>query len=162
MASRSPTYLCAIHILWQTEDIKMPAIMECLCMEVVEGKPGEFNWEVLDEPPLEKGDEMKELNALLTTWEPIKPSHQSKDKGKGKPTVEAVKRREVQSQVKWRVKIVDRNGRWRLWCTRRGDECTSTTGMQGPQVLVTLPQQHWAPWPYKQAMVDGACWWADG
>ena len=30
------------------------------------------------------------------------------------------------------------------------------------QVLVTLPQQHWAPRPYKQAMVDGASWWADG
>ena len=30
------------------------------------------------------------------------------------------------------------------------------------QVLVTLPQQHWAHWPYKQAMVDGACWWSDG
>ena len=31
----------------------------------------------------------------------------------------------------------------------------------GAQVLVTLPQQHWVPQPYKEAMVDGACWWAD-
>jgi len=30
------------------------------------------------------------------------------------------------------------------------------------QVLVTFPQQHWAPRPYKQAIVNGACWWADG
>ena len=25
-----------------------------------------------------------------------------------------------------------------------------------PQVWVTLPQQHWAPWPYKRAMIYGA------
>jgi len=30
------------------------------------------------------------------------------------------------------------------------------------QVLVTFPQQHWAPRPYKQAIVNGTCWWADG
>ena len=30
------------------------------------------------------------------------------------------------------------------------------------QLLVTLPQQHWVPRPYKEGMVYGACWWADG
>ena len=69
----------------------MPAIMEQMCMEVVDGESGEFNWEVLDEPPPEEEDEMGELDALLTSWEPAEPSHQSKDKGKGKPTVEVVK-----------------------------------------------------------------------
>ena len=28
--------------------------------------------------------------------------------------------------------------------------------------LVGITHQHWVPRPYKQAMVDGACWWADG
>ena len=78
------TYLRAIHVLRQTEDIDMPAIMERVCVEVVEGVPGKFNWEVLDEPAPENDDEMEELNALLTSWVPSEPTHQSKDKGKGK------------------------------------------------------------------------------
>ena len=28
--------------------------------------------------------------------------------------------------------------------------------------LVGITHQHWAPWPYKETMVGGACWWADG
>ena len=28
--------------------------------------------------------------------------------------------------------------------------------------LVGITHQHWVPWPYKQAMVDGACRWANG
>ena len=79
------TYLRAIHVLRQTEDIDMPAIMERVCVEVVEGVPGKFNWEVLDELAPENDDEMEELNALLTSWVPSEPTHQSKDKGKGKP-----------------------------------------------------------------------------
>ena len=66
----------------------MPAIMERVCMEVVDTEAGVFNWEVLDEPVAEQEDEIEALNALLMSWEPAQPS---KDKGKAKATVNVVK-----------------------------------------------------------------------
>jgi hypothetical protein len=52
----------------------MPPIMEGICEGVLESEPGEFNWEVLEEPSPEQEDEMEELNALLSTWVPTEPS----------------------------------------------------------------------------------------
>ena len=82
------TYLRAIQVLRQSEDIDMPAIMERVCMEVVDTEAGVFNWEVLDEPVAEQEDEIEALNALLMSWE---PAQLSKDKGKAKATVDVVK-----------------------------------------------------------------------
>ena len=86
--STQVTYLRAIHVLRQSEDIDMPAIMERVCMEIVGTEPGDFNWEVLDEPASEQEDEMEELDALLMSWEEAQPF---KDKGKAKATVDVVK-----------------------------------------------------------------------
>ena len=77
-------YLRAIHILRQSEDVDMPAIMEHMCMEIVGTKPGDFNWERLDEPASEQEDEMEELDAPVMSYEEAQPS---KDKGKAKVTV---------------------------------------------------------------------------
>jgi hypothetical protein len=82
------TYLRAIHVLRRSDDVEMPAIMERVCVEIVDTKAGEFDWEVLDEPAPQQEDEMEGINALLMSWEPPQPS---KDNGKAKATVDAVK-----------------------------------------------------------------------
>ncbi|EDR00202.1 uncharacterized protein LACBIDRAFT_334323 [Laccaria bicolor S238N-H82] len=82
------TYLRAIHVLQRSEDIDMPAIMEHVCMEIVDTNARQFAWEVLDEPEPEQEDEMEEIDALLMSWEPPEPS---RDKGKAKATVDVVK-----------------------------------------------------------------------
>jgi len=61
--------------------------MECVCVEIMDTKAGEFDWEVLDEPAPQQEDEMEEINALLMSWE---PPQLSKDNGKAKATVDAV------------------------------------------------------------------------
>ncbi|EDR03712.1 uncharacterized protein LACBIDRAFT_331217 [Laccaria bicolor S238N-H82] len=130
------TYLQAIYVLRCLEDIDMPAIMECVCMEIVDTNVGQFAWEVLDEPEPEQEDEIDEIDALLMSWEPPQPS---KDKGKAKATVDIVKVERNSESGKMKGEGSSESGKMKGQSRRQKrkaevaaeEEVTVNTNMQG-------------------------------
>ncbi|EDQ99305.1 uncharacterized protein LACBIDRAFT_316706 [Laccaria bicolor S238N-H82] len=86
----SITYLRAIHVIGECEDIELPPLMDRVCEEVLGSKSGEFNWQVLEDPSPEPADEFEELDVLMSEWLSAQPSD-PKGKGKAKETSEIAK-----------------------------------------------------------------------
>ncbi|EDR00041.1 uncharacterized protein LACBIDRAFT_314933 [Laccaria bicolor S238N-H82] len=84
------TYLRAIHVIGECEDIELPPLMDRICEEVLGSKSREFNWQVLEDPSPEPADEFEELDVLMSEWLSAEPSD-PKGKGKAKETSEIAK-----------------------------------------------------------------------